>query len=102
MSDISVAIDDILRMCKMRLSRLDSDTSQDEYLRLRIMAAADECASIGMPLHDNVEDRLLLCDLAVWQYQNRDKADGMPAWLRLRRRERWLKAQTEEAEDDDT
>ena len=34
---------------------------------------------------------MLVVDVAVWQYSNRDSAAGMPPWLRLRRRERWLR-----------
>ena len=35
-------------------------------------------------------DLMLVVDSAVWAYQNRDKPGGMPDWLRLRRRERWI------------
>ena len=34
---------------------------------------------------------MLVVDTTVYQYQNRDKPGGMPEWLRLRRRERWLR-----------
>ena len=37
------------------------------------------------------DDLMLVVDMAVYQYQNRDSNAGMPEWLRLRRRERWLK-----------
>ena len=33
---------------------------------------------------------MFLVDYTVWQYQNRDKAAGMPEWLRQKRRDRWL------------
>ena len=33
---------------------------------------------------------MLLVDMTVWEYQNRDKMTGMPEWLRIVRRERFL------------
>ena len=33
---------------------------------------------------------MLVADTVVWQYQNRDKDTGMPEWLRLARRERFI------------
>ena len=34
---------------------------------------------------------MLVVDYAVEQYQSRDKPGGLPDWLRLRRRERWVR-----------
>ena len=81
-----------LSLVKSRLNRLASDTSLDEYLTARITAAEKELAGIGIHLStDAPDDLMLLVDYAVWQYQNRDKPGGMPDWLRLKRRERWLR-----------
>lgn len=80
-----------LLMVKTRLNRLPADTSLDDYLNARIEAAEQQLQAIGISLTDTTEDLLLVVDLAVWQYQNRDKATEMPPWLRLRRRERWLR-----------
>ena len=83
-----------LPLMKARLNRLESDTSLDEYLSSRIYAAEEYLNGIGIHLkEDSTEDLLLLVDVAVWQYQNRDKPGGMPDWLRLRRRERWLRTE---------
>ena len=79
-----------LEMMKARLNRLPEDTSQDEYLRARIESAAGELERDGIALTWSMTDTMLLVDKAVWDYQNRDKSAGMPEWLRLRRRERWL------------
>lgn len=79
-----------LELVKARLNRLASDTSMDDYLRARIEAAAGEMARDGITLDESMMDTMLLVDTVVWQYQSRDKAAGMPNWLRLRRRERWL------------
>lgn len=80
-----------LALVKARLNRVQGDTSLDDYLVARIDAAAEELTRIGIALTDSVDDLMLVVDTAVWQYQNRDKPGGMPDWLRLRRRERWLK-----------
>ena len=102
MSAIIDAVSDVLRICKQRLNRLDTDTSPDEYLTQRIMAAAAEQERIGIPLGDTVEDKMYLSDIVVWEYQSRDKPGGMPDWLRLRRRERWLSAQAHGGDTNDT
>lgn len=80
-----------LGIVKARLNRLPGDTSLDEYLSARIEAAANELTKIGITLDDSTDDLMLVVDTAVWQYSNRDKPGGMPDWLRLRRRERWLR-----------
>ena len=79
-----------LRLVKTRLNRAQADTTLDEYLVGRIDAAEGELKKTGITLTDSAEDMMLLVDYTVWQYQNRDKTAGMPEWLRLRRRERWL------------
>ena len=82
----------VLSLVKSRLNRLASDTSLDEYLTARVTAAEKELEAIGIHLSaDAPDDLMLLVDYTVWQYQNRDKPGGMPDWLRLKRRERWLR-----------
>ena len=81
-----------LSLVKSRLNRLASDTSLDEYLTARVTAAEKELEAIGIHLSaDAPDDLMLLVDYTVWTYQNRDKPGGMPDWLRLKRRERWLR-----------
>ena len=79
-----------LALMKTRLNRLEGDTSLDQYFSARIEAAAQALEKTGIVLENNVNDLLLVVDMAVWDYQNRDKPGGMPDWLRLRRRERWI------------
>lgn len=80
-----------LLLMKARLNRLPGDTTMDVYLGQRLVAADAELNRVGIHLReDSTEDLMLLVDYTVWQYQNRDSAGGMPDWLRLRRRERWL------------
>ena len=94
-------INTALSLVKQRLNRLAADTSLDDYFTQRIAAAEAELAGVGISLTDSADDLMLLVDYTVWQYQNRDSAGSMPDWLRLRRRERWLR-QTREASGDDS
>ncbi len=79
-----------LSLVKTRLNRLPSDTTLDEYLTARIMAAEQVLEATGIVLTTSVADLMLVVDYTVWEYQNRDKPGSMPDWLRLRRRERWV------------
>lgn len=76
---------------KSRLNRPAADTSLDEYFGYRLAAAIEQLNRM-MPekLDDSTADLLLVVDLAVWQYQSRDKNAGDPPWLRQRLRERHL------------
>lgn len=89
MSNVNTAT--ALSLLKTRLNRLPGDTTLDEMLTARINAAAAELEGIGITLTDSTDDLLLVVDSAAWAYANRDQAAGMPEWLRLRRRERWLR-----------
>ena len=79
-----------LALVKARLNRLAGDTTLDEYLTARIQGAIGEIEATGIVLTASAEDLMLVVDYAVYQYQNRDRPGGMPDWLRLRRRERWV------------
>lgn len=89
MSEINT--DTALTLLKVRLNRLPGDTALDDMLRARIEAAAAELESIGIRLDDSTADLLLVVDAAAWAYSNRDQSAGMPEWLKIRRRERWLR-----------
>ena len=84
-----------LSLMKARLNRTASDTALDGYFTQRIEAAALELKGNGIRLTDSADDLMLLVDYAVWSYSNRDSSGSMPNWLRLRRRERWLRIQSE-------
>lgn len=87
---MAVNTETALTLVKTRLNRLPGDTSLDEYLAKRIDAAIGEIEATGIALTDSVADLMLVVDYTVWAYSNRDKPGGMPDWLRLRRRERWV------------
>ena len=93
---------DALPLVKTRLNRMAGDTSLDAYLEQRIEAAAAELKRKGISLTDSADDLLLLVDYTVYQYQNRDNTGGVPNWLRLRIRERWLAEPREATEEDDS
>jgi hypothetical protein len=80
-----------LNLMKVRLNRRPGDTSLDAYFLPRIQAAIENLTGAGIELTASTEDLMLVVDTAVWQYQNRDKPGSMPEWLRLQRRERWLR-----------
>lgn len=86
-----VSTETALGLVKSRLNRMAADTSLDDYFRQRIAAAVAELEGTGISLTGSPDDLMLVVDYAVWQYQNRDSAGSMPEWLRLRRRERWLR-----------
>ena len=88
---MQVNIRTALGLVKARLNRLASDATLDTYFVQRIEAAEAELESTGISLTDSADDMMLVVDYTVWQYQNRDSTGTMPEWLRLRRRERWLK-----------
>jgi hypothetical protein len=79
----------VLPIVKARLNRLDN--ALDDYLTSRIQAAAAELEGNGIVISEEPDDIVLLADYTVWKYENRDKPGGMPEWLRLARRERWLR-----------
>ena len=80
-----------LSLVKARLNRLQGDTSLDAYFQARVTAAIQTLTKNGITLTGNEDDLMLVVDYAVWEYQNRDKPGSMPEWLRLKRRERWIK-----------
>ena len=91
-----------LSLVKARLNRLDSDTTLDTYFQARIDAVIADLTATGIELDSSQRDLMLVVDMAVWDYQNRDHKSGMPEWLRLKRRERWIQQHAREAAEDDS
>ncbi len=95
----------VLGILKARLNRLPTDTSLDTYLKQRVAAADEKLASDGIHLiAARVADQVLLADYTAWQHNSRDQQTGMPRWLQLAVRERWLadKRLNEEAAQSDS
>ena len=63
----------------------------ENYYLNALKAAEGELQDAGIVLTDSLQDTMLLVDVTNWNLSSRDKAAGMPEWLRLKRRERWLK-----------
>lgn len=81
-------MDTILDIVKARLGRLD--TALDPYLTTLIRAVVENLRETGIHVQHTDSDNMLVADIVVWRYQNRDQKDGMPEWLKVERRERWL------------
>lgn len=79
-----------LALMKTRLNRTPGETALDDYMVARLDAAERTFKKEGIHLSDGMEDILLLVDKAVFDYQNRDKQQGEPDWLRAKRRGRWM------------
>lgn len=79
-----------LQMVMARLNVLTAPENITDYLTARIEAAAQELQRDGITLTDSMADLLLLVDLTVWEYSNRDKHTGRPEWLVWRIRDRWI------------
>ena len=79
-----------LSLMKTQLNRLTADTTLDAYFQARISAAIGEIENTGIILTDSTADLMLVVDLAVWRYQNRDKSGAIPPDIRLRCLNRWV------------
>lgn len=88
MSITEASLETALQMLKFRLNR--ANTAVDEYLANLLQAEVEKLSDNGIHLQDSMQDIMLLVDMAAWRYNNRDKPNGMPEWLRLLRRERWI------------
>lgn len=80
-----------LALLKERLDRMADDTCRDVYFGKRIQQAVAELSGTGIIITEEIDDMMLVVDYAAWLHANRDKQEGMPDWLRMRRRERWLR-----------
>lgn len=89
-STMAAFVASALSLLKVRLDRMPEDTTRDMYYTRRIEQAIAELQCTGIKLRDTNDDLMLVVDYAAWSNANRDKQGGMPEWLRLRRRERWL------------
>lgn len=79
-----------LSLMKTRLNRPPGETALDDYFLSRLEAARLDYETQKIILGDSINDVLMLVDKAVYDYQNRDKQQGEPEWLRERRKGRWI------------
>lgn len=93
------SFDTILLLVKDRLDRTPGNTLRDVPLKHRIEGAIallerkgirfarDESGAIT---EISADDQMLIVDLTVWLWQNRDKGEDEPKWLRRQLAERFL------------
>lgn len=85
-----------LQLLKARMDRAGLDVPPD-LLRdweSRLEVAKKRLEEKGIVYDDeinSVSDNSLIADYAAWMLKNRDETGGMPQWLRLEIRERFLK-----------
>ncbi len=87
---MAINMETAVSMFKQRKDMLTGITQRDEYIDMRIKAVISELESKGIHLVNTESDLMLVVDMAVWQYNNRDNMAAQPMWLTLARRERWL------------
>lgn len=92
--------DVVIEIVKARMDRggMTVPGAQLAYWKSRIVAAASELAGNGVVLTASTEDSVFLADYVVEQLTNRDKPASMPEWLRLKRRERFLRRDADAAD----
>lgn len=66
-------------------------TPLESYWAAQVEAAGNELTDKGINLQDTTDDNMLVADLAAERLLSRDKAGGLPLWLTVRIRQRWLK-----------
>lgn len=79
-------------LLKARMDRAGVSTPAplESYWMQRLEAAAKELEKKGVRLEDTVDDNMLVADYAAYKIKNRDNEAGLPRWLSLAIRERWL------------
>lgn len=89
----------LLMLVKDRLDRTPGNTMRDKPLMHRIEGAIALLERKGIRFSRDadgkiaeitVDDQMLIVDLTVWLWQNRDKGEDDPKWLRRRLNERWM------------
>lgn len=71
------------------------DTAKEAYIKARIEAAAQELEGEGVTITSSMGDLLLIVDLTVYNYSNRDKNEPQPRWLRQKITRRFLSDERE-------
>lgn len=93
------SFDTILLLVKDRLDRTPGNTLRDVPLTHRIEGAIAWLERLGIRFargedgkiaEMTADDLALIVDLTVWMWQNRDKGEDEPKWLRRRLKDRWM------------
>ena len=86
----------ILSMLRARLDEPPHEI--DEFLRSIIDGVIRNLEKSGIHIRENASDIMFVVDMSAWKYSCRDKAEGMPEWLKTARRERFLQEDRDAAE----
>lgn len=87
---MAINVETAVALAKQRKDMMPGISQRDEYIEMRVKSVISELEGKGIHLVDTESDLMLVVDMAVWQYNNRDNMDAQPMWLTLARRERWL------------
>lgn len=87
---MAINVETAVALVKQRKDMMPGISQRDEYIEMRVKSVISELEGKGIHLVDTESDLMLVVDMAVWQYNNRDNMAAPPMWLTLARRERWL------------
>lgn len=87
---MSINIDMAIAMVKQRKDMLQKPNPRDLYIEMRVKETIGELQDMGIHLVDSPQDLMLVVDIAVWKYNNRDKSNAEPQWMRNAKNNRWM------------
>lgn len=89
-----------LALVKVRLNKTKCPAEMDAYLTKRIEGAGRYLRKKGIRLDmTDSDDFMLLVDVTVWQYNNRDSAGDEPRWLKRRTNQRFVNEKGDRPDD---
>lgn len=87
-------MEQILKIFKMDLGI--TSTARDDYFGNLINSCIKELEAKGIPSNENdAEYMMLVSDYAAWRYRKREENTGLPANIKMRIRDRQIKARSE-------
>ena len=87
---MGINVDTAIAMVKQRKDMLQTANPKDAYIDMRVRETIGELQDMGIHLVDTPQDMMLVVDIAVWKYNNRDKSHAEPQWLRDAKNTRWI------------
>lgn len=87
---MGINVDTAIAMVKQRKDWLNTANPKDLYISMRVNETIGELRDMGIHLVDTPQDLMLVVDIVVWKYNNRDKSQAEPQWLRDAKNTRWM------------
>lgn len=87
---MAIDVNKAVELFKLRKDMLTNSYRRDELIITRIKATIQQLEAKGIHLVNTDADLMFVVDVAVWQYNNRDKLTAEPEWLRASKNERWM------------